>query len=177
MDGDVIGTEIDVRRIRPDDWRALRSIRLEALDDTPEAYITTLEEATAFPDGLWRSRARSGAAGDEQSTVLAFDASRPVGLAVGLNRMGVSPGMVAVVSVYVSPTARRRGVGRRVMGEVEAWARSIGASTASLWVVDGNDRARSFYRSIGYEPTLDRQQVTVPPVRWETRFVKDLTSG
>lgn len=35
-------TAIDVRRIRPDDWPALRAMRLEALQD-PEAGIAFLE--------------------------------------------------------------------------------------------------------------------------------------
>lgn len=61
------------------------------------------------------------------------------------------------------------------MEGVEGWARSKGVGLTSLWVVDGNDAARRFYEQLGYAATLDRQKISVPPVRWETRLVKDLS--
>ena len=64
-----------------------------------------------------------------------------------------------------------------LMAGVEEWAASIGGTTCSLWVVDGNDGAARFYRSLGYVPTLDRQRISKPPVRWETRYEKRLTAG
>jgi GNAT superfamily N-acetyltransferase len=171
---------IEVRRVREGDWRRLREIRLEALDDSPEAYITTLAEARRFPDSLWRDRVASGSRGDEQATMIAVEGARTVGMAIGLQRLhrsSVAPGVVAIVSVYVSPDVRRRGVARRLMAAVEAWAASVGATTTSLWVVEGNDGARAFYESLGYAATLDRQRIEVPPARWETRMVKRLEAG
>lgn len=165
---------IDVRRIRPTEWRRLREVRLQALADSPLAFITTLDEARRFPDSLWRERAVKGAESAEQATMLAVAGRDTVGLAVGLDRSSVAPGVVAVVSVYVSPDVRRRGVARDLMASVEAWALGVGATTTSLWVVDGNDGARRFYESLGYRATLDRQAIAVPPPRWETRMVKRL---
>ena len=165
----------DVRPVRPDEWERLRAIRLEMLRDTPEAYITTLDEALAFPDDVWIDRAVKGAAGEDQSTLIAVDGTDTVGMAVGLLPRPFRPDVAPVVSVYVAPRARRSGVGTRLMGAVEAWAKSVGAHATSLWVVDGNDPARSFYDSLGYRATLDRQKISIPPVRWETRMVKALS--
>lgn len=165
---------MEVRRIRSDEWGPLRAIRLEALADTPTAYITTLADAENFPDDLWRERAEKGAAGVDQATYLAFDGLAPVGMAVGLLRPDIRPHVVPIVSVYVSPSVRRSGVGDALMAGVEEWARTVGASSTSLWVVDGNDAARRFYESLGYRMTLDRQKIAQPPIRWETRLVKDL---
>jgi len=165
---------VEVRRIRSDEWGPLRAIRLEALADTPTAYITTLADAENFPDDLWRERAEKGAAGVDQATYLAFDGLAPVGMAVGLLRPDIRPDVVPIVSVYVSPSVRRSGVGDALMAGVEEWARTVGASSTSLWVVDGNDAARRFYESLGYRMTLDRQKIAQPPIRWETRLVKDL---
>jgi GNAT superfamily N-acetyltransferase len=168
---------IEVRRVRAGEWRRLREVRLDALADSPGAFITTLAEARRFPDSLWRERATAGAHGDEQATMIAIEGTRTVGMAVGIDRSTVATGVVAIVSVFVSADVRHRGVGRSLMAAVEAWALGIGATTTSLWVVDGNDVARGFYESLGYTATLDRQRIDVPPVRWETRMVKRIRRG
>ena len=173
-EGSVEVEPLEVRAIRPDEWRLLRSIRLEALENSPEAYITTYEEASAFPDGLWSDRAQKGSAGDSQLTVLAIDGRVAVGLAVGLWDPDRSGDVMPVVSVYVSSGVRGRGVGTQVMEVVHDWGRSKGASASSLWVVDDNVGARSFYERLGYRATLDRHCITVPPIRWETRMILDL---
>jgi GNAT superfamily N-acetyltransferase len=102
---------------------------------------------------------------------------RTVGLAVGVDRNETARGVVAVVSVFVSSHVRRRGVAQRLMAGVEEWAGSIGRTTLSLWVVEGNEPATRFYEDIGYRATLDRQRITIPPPRWEKRMVKDVIPG
>lgn len=166
---------IEIRRVAFGDEMRLRSIRLEALEDSPLAFITTLDEARAHPDDLWVSRVTAGSSGAAQATFLALAGDATVGLAIGLDRSERAPGVVAVVSVFVSASVRHRGVGASLMAAVESWAVSIGASTTSLWVVDGNDAARRFYEGLGYRSTLDRQRITVPPVRWESRMYKQLS--
>jgi GNAT superfamily N-acetyltransferase len=171
------GTSIEVRRIRGEDWNRLREVRLAALLDAPLAFITTYEEAQALDDEVWQERAEIGANGRSQATVLALLDDRTVGLAVGLDRTASKPGLIAIVSVFVSPEVRRLGVGRRLIEALEEWARDVGAATTSLWVVEGNDGAADFYESMGYRKTSDRQKITVPPVRWEVRMEKVLTLG
>ena len=172
-----MGSVPTVRRITPGDWRRLRAIRTEALADSPLAFITTLDEALDEPDTLWKDRARAGASGDEQATMIAVDGDDTVGMAVGVRRSKPPSEVVPIVAVFVSPRVRRHGVGAGLMAGVEEWAASIGGTTCSLWVVDGNDGAARFYRSLGYVPTLDRQRISKPPVRWETRYEKRLTAG
>jgi GNAT superfamily N-acetyltransferase len=167
--------DVEVRRIRSDDWTRLRDIRIDALTDTPLAFITTLDEARNFPDSLWKERADEGAVGDGQITVIAVDGERTVGMAVGLRRSSPPVDVVPIVSVFVSRSARRGCVGRRLMDGVERWARREGPVTTSLWVVDGNDAAIAFYESLGYVATFDRHLITVPPQRWETRYAKRIT--
>ena len=166
---------IEVRRVAPGDAHRLRAIRLEALEDAPLAFITTVDEARAHSDDLWRRRVDAGSSGTDQATFLACAAEATVGMAIGLDRSDRVPGVVAVVSVFVSASARRHGVGDSLMTAVETWALAIGATTTSLWVVDGNDAARAFYEKRGYRPTLDRQHITAPPERWETRMYRMLT--
>ncbi|HEV2089142.1 MAG TPA: hypothetical protein VGR21_12590, partial [Cryptosporangiaceae bacterium] len=56
--------DVVVRRIRPDDGAAARALRLEALADTPLAYMDTLADAAARPMVLWDAMAAERASGD-----------------------------------------------------------------------------------------------------------------
>ena len=168
---------IDVRQIRGGEWERLREIRLEALADTPSAFATTLAEAEAFPDSLWQERAIAGAADVDQITVLAVSGERTIGMTVALGRPNSDHLVVPIVSVYVTPSERRKGVAERLLSVAEEWVRDQGGSHTSLWVEEENLPARRFYESIGYVATLDRQKMTSPPPAWEIRLEKVLTAA
>jgi len=165
---------IDVRQIREHEWERLRDIRLQALADTPTAFSTTLAEAESYPDSVWHERAVAGSAGIDQVTVIAVAGDRTVGMTVALGRPHGGTEVVPIVSVYVSPSVRRNGVGKRLLDVAEQWVRDRGASRTSLWVEEKNEPARGFYESTGYLPTGDRQQMATSPRTWEVRLEKSL---
>jgi [ribosomal protein S18]-alanine N-acetyltransferase len=55
-----------------------------------------------------------------------------------------------VVTLDVAPAWRRHGLARRLMAEVEAKARAMGAQSIALHVFTGNFGAIRFYEEIGY---------------------------
>ena len=63
--------DVDVRRIRPDEWPRQRALRLRALADAPMAFGSTLADESAFADEVWVRRAAAGAAGRERVTFVA----------------------------------------------------------------------------------------------------------
>lgn len=65
--------DVTVRRVRPDDWPAIRALRLEALHDpmASVAFLETIAAAEARPDEDWKMRARAAAAGDDSAQFLA----------------------------------------------------------------------------------------------------------
>ncbi|MFV2001286.1 MAG: GNAT family N-acetyltransferase, partial [Acidimicrobiia bacterium] len=148
-----------------------------ALADSPGAFATTFEDARGFPDSVWQDRASKGAVGGSQATMIAFEDGAAVGMAVGLLRPHISRDVAPIVSVFVSSSVRRRGIGERLMDEVEAWAHRNGAITTSLWVAEVNVAARMFYEGRGYELTADRQQVPEIPAGCEIRMVKTMSSA
>lgn len=166
---------IDVRRARADEWRRLRSIRLQALRDAPEAFVTTVAEAEELSDSVWKERARKSEDAVEQVTAIAIDDAQTLGLSVGLIPEKDRPAAIPIVSVFVSPAGRRMGIGSQLMECVEDWAAEIGGRTTSLWVVETNIGAARFYESLGYRATGDRMETPVPPPRIEIRYEKDLT--
>ena len=69
-----------------------------------------------------------------------------IGVAVGV----VVEAHLGVFEVFVHPSRRRRGVGRRMMGALEAWGAGRGAAAAFLQVEERNQVGRAFYGVLGY---------------------------
>lgn len=55
-----------------------------------------------------------------------------------------------VYAIYLAPRYFRIGVGRKLIEASERSLVGIGFSAAILWVVDSNQRARSFYEAVGW---------------------------
>ena len=54
--------------------------------------------------------------------------------------------------LFVSPAARRKGVGEALVREAERFARSIGAERLTLATARDNFTAQALYRKAGYVP-------------------------
>ena len=60
------------------------------------------------------------------------------------------PGTAEVTSIYVRPDAWGSGAGRALLEAACASLRSGGFGSATLWVLDSNERARRFYEAMGW---------------------------
>jgi len=145
-----------VRRGSGEDWRALRAIRLEALRDTPEAYGETYESAAEFSDDQWR----------EAATTWSYFIAERDGDVVGMVSGGEHdkyPGTLWMYSLYVTPSARGRGVADQLVDAVTAWARDGGVSELYLHVTMRAQRAKAFYTRIGFEATGEHFEMSRDP--------------
>jgi ribosomal protein S18 acetylase RimI-like enzyme len=68
----------------------------------------------------------------------------------GGSRDDDAEGLGEVYALYVDPDRLRGGVGRMLMGEARRRLADGGFEEAILWVLQGNDRARSFYEGEGW---------------------------
>ena len=87
-------------------------------------------------------------------SVLAFDGEQPVGLVnciEGFSTFACQP-LVNVHDVAVRASHRGRGVGRRLLAQVEAIARERGACKLTLEVLSGNRAAIALYERTGFAP-------------------------
>ncbi len=144
-----------IRRIGEGEWRELRAIRLRALADAPQAFATTLAEAERRSDDEWREAALRGASGDRQSTFVAADGERLVGMAVGFVSDEAAD-EVHLVAMWVDPTVRRKGVGTGLVEAVLAWAHERGTRVVHLAVNETESGTARFYRSLGFKATGHR---------------------
>ena len=65
--------------------------------------------------------------------------------------------------LYTHPDAWGRGVGSRLHDEGVELIRGFGSSRASLWVLEANERARSFYEHRGWRLNGHTRVVPFPP--------------
>lgn len=105
-------------------------------------YVVPMRSSKAFfIDFLQSVGGRTG------NVIVAVDGDRIVGYANPV----VDGKESWIGGVGVVPSHRGRGIGKRLMLEAEDFSRSEGAETSILEVIQGNERARSLYRTLGYE--------------------------
>jgi ribosomal protein S18 acetylase RimI-like enzyme len=155
--------DLEIRRVTPDDWRDLRALRLEALEDTPIGFLETLADARTKPDDDWQARAARGAAdGDalrDSFQVMAWDGARPVANCVCFLRDGAA----WLAAVYVTPDRRGQGVLAELAERCSEWARGRGMSMLRLEVHENNAPAQAAYVRLGFRDTGERAPYPLPP--------------
>lgn len=161
-DGDVLP-----RRAERGDWRALKTIRLEALRDTPIAYGSSLDAAESFPDSRWQIMAA------EHGYFLVERAGETIGLVAG-GLHDERPGEHWLYGLYVTPRARGGAVATMLVDAVTVWGKSDGARSLYLDVTTSLARARAFYEKVGFRSTGERRVMERDPSLELMRMRKDL---
>ena len=67
-------TAVHVRQLQAGEWATLRTVRLAALADAPEAFGSTMARELAFGEAEWRDRAATA------PNFIAWNEDEPVGL-------------------------------------------------------------------------------------------------
>jgi len=149
---------VEVRRVRPGEWAELKALRLRALEDTPDAFASTLAEESGLPDRHWRRDAREAANGAEVFVALAVDGAtdRLAGLVRGAAWWG-EPAIAGVFSMWVDPDLRGRGIGGALLASVTTWAKAGGYRRLRLHVVETNREAVALYGRAGFTATGVRE--------------------
>lgn len=144
-----------VRRILADEWRLYRELRLEALKDSPLAFVEQYDDAVTRGDRYWQDRVERDATSPASSTFVAMHAGMFIGKASCFVEPEITKYVSAhVVGVYVTPQFRGQPVAEALMVAVLRWAREQAAAVRiRLFVLDTNDRAAAFYRRVGFVPT------------------------
>jgi len=143
---------MEIRRVRANEWEALRELRLQALGTDPDAFGDTMERASADDDEAWRRRADRP---DGVTFVAVADDGRFLGMAGG-GPAPDRPDAAGVYGMWVAPEARGRGLGAALLAAVEGWARETGYVLIGLGVTTTNEPAIRLYASRGYADIGER---------------------
>lgn len=76
----------------------------------------------------------------------------------------VEPNLGHVARLYVRPDRWGEGIGTALYSRAVGYLREAGFSEATLWVLERNRQARSWYERRGWRPTGERKPV-YPPAR------------
>ncbi|PCC73064.1 Ribosomal protein S18 acetylase RimI [Nannocystis exedens] len=147
-------------RLGPQDGDRLRTLRLEALRDAPDAFGGTLEDAATRPADDWRRQLV------DLATFFAVEEGRDVGMARAA-RHPSEPGTGELLSMWVAPAARGHGVGDALIAAIVDWARGEGLRRLVLDVGDANGPAVALYARNGFVATGNTG--TLPPPRTHVR--------
>jgi RimJ/RimL family protein N-acetyltransferase len=144
-----------IRRTQPDDWRALRELRLAALEESPDAFGSTLEREREGDEAHWGGWITGEGWGGDVATFVVDDEGRFVGMATGFDPED-EPGVVHLFGMWVRPERRREGIGRELVNAIVGWATGrAGVDHIVLRVTISNDAAVRLYASCGFVPTTD----------------------
>jgi RimJ/RimL family protein N-acetyltransferase len=132
------------------DAQAYRELRLQALQNHPEAYSSDLKANKQKPMTHWEERLRS--LGAENMIFFALSGDRLIGMC-GIYR-GNSPKThhsATVVSVYVQPEWRGLQIAEGLINQCIEWARAQEIKILKLAVVTTNSAAIRCYARCGFK--------------------------
>ncbi|MGK5739127.1 N-acetyltransferase family protein [Micromonospora sp. URMC 103] len=161
---------IEIRVLSPDDWKLWREARLGALAEAPYAFGSRLADWQGDGDREERWRDRLAIPGSHN--LLAHLDGRPVGMGSGVPTP--TAGTAELISLWVHPDARGRGVGDALVDAVARWAREAGADRLRLAVAAGNEAAVRLYERQGFVTTGELGDLMPDGVRREQVMVKQL---
>jgi ribosomal protein S18 acetylase RimI-like enzyme len=158
---------VGVRELAESDWELLRDVRLAALSEAPYAFASTYAREAGFTEEQWRGRILSRGA-----TFFGFlpDAGEPA----GVSGVYIADGVADLVSMWVRPSARGRGVGESLIEAAADWAKARDYDTLFLWVTESNAAARRLYERCGFTATGERQPLPSDPALSEIQLSRPL---
>lgn len=149
-------SEITVRALTEDEWETYRTLRLEALRESPDAFVADYDTEAAEPEDFWRARmARS-------VRLVAEAEGAHVGV-VSIGSVSEDKGETAgqLFGLWVNPQWRGRSIAANLVRQGARIAEDKGLSQLYYWVGSDNGRAVAFASSFGFRPTDDRRPMRV----------------
>ncbi len=147
---------MQIQILAPGEETRLRRIRLRALLDAPDAFVTTYEESAKRSLENWREQLAT------LPTFVAVDADTDVGMVRGAPDHK-SPTSAWLISLRVAKECRGQGAGDALVDAVVDWARGQNFLELQLDVANDNLPAIALYSRHGFAPTGDSS--TLPPPR------------
>ncbi|WP_106498033.1 GNAT family N-acetyltransferase [Lentibacillus sp. Marseille-P4043] len=140
---------MDIRTLNVADAQSYRSLRVEALLDSPEAFVTTYEEEMSKKDPIHETATKL----KHKNSIHfgAFKKEKLVGtVTLQLETFKKTKHKAHLLAMYVSPDARGMGIGRALLTETINKAKELGIEQLQLTVVSNNEAAKTLYTQCGF---------------------------
>ena len=146
---------VRLERLTAAEGPRFRTIRLRALQDAPDAFGSTFEESAARPAESWAKQLL------ELPTFVAVENGLDVGL-VRCMRHEARSDTAWLISMWVAPEMRGRGVGSALVDAVIEWGQTAHVNRLLLDVADHNIPAIALYEKKGFLPTGEVSTLPAP---------------
>ncbi len=142
---------IEIVTLQPDEWQEYKNIRIEALQNEPQAFGANYEDALKKPDEEWIDRVK--AAVTENKDIMLF--ARVDGKIVGMigayfHKSPETETVGNIWGVYVSEAYRGKGVAKKLMEKLLERLRAKGLHEAKLEVNVEQSAALGLYQKMGF---------------------------
>jgi ribosomal protein S18 acetylase RimI-like enzyme len=152
----------------PEDWRILRDLRLSALRESPDCFLSAYDRERHFGRQQWLAEFSRG------DWHIALSDGQPAGL-IGVTREQGDPVSQCYLEyLWVVPQARGTGFALSFLLDVLGQLRATGVRTVLLWVMDGNLPAARLYQKAGFESVGQPVPLAARPGRSEQLFRQEL---
>ncbi len=140
-----------IRVLGENDALELLTLRLRALRDAPDSFLSTYETEAAESESVTAERLRRTADAKDSGVLGAFDDGALVGM-LGIVRetQRKAAHRAHLWGMYVAPEARKRGVGRALLDAAIARLRAAGVEQLHLTVSTSAGSAQRLYRHVGF---------------------------
>lgn len=139
-----------IRKLTSQDWSAYKAIRLKSLEDSPQAFESSLVEESQFTPEQWQLRLES----TKSSFCLGAFCEQGKLFGIGGFRQGEklkTSHKAYVWGVYVEPNARGLGVATRLMqGLLDEFYALHHIAILQLTVTANNEQAMALYEALGF---------------------------
>jgi RimJ/RimL family protein N-acetyltransferase len=144
-----MSNEISLRALTPDDWRLFRSVRLQALQESPGVYFTPYESAAKLSEAAWKETLD----GHRKCVFGLFAGSELIGIAAIFTWRDDPAGHTGILAMdYVDANHRGRGLARLLYEGRITWA--VTQEHLTRLVIShrkGNEASRRAMLSFGFE--------------------------
>ena len=161
-----------IREILPADIDAYRAHRMEMLRDSPDAFLTTVEQQAMRPREFDLKRIRDNVNSADAYLIGGWQDDFLIGsMGVFRNTAPKRRHICQIAAVYVTPSARGQGIGGRLFDSLvdHAINEMDGIEIIQLGVASHNEPAIALYQSRGFE----RYGTERRAMKWQGRYVDE----
>jgi ribosomal protein S18 acetylase RimI-like enzyme len=135
-------------------WKEYKELRLAALKNEPQAFGSSYERESAYPDEEWQERLKEAAEGKRHIFFARLD-EKLVGMVAGGRDYEESNSNVAYIwGLYIDASLRRKGIAKLLMSKVlEELSKDRGIQTIRLEANVEQESAVKLYESLGFKKT------------------------
>jgi ribosomal protein S18 acetylase RimI-like enzyme len=154
-----------IEKISPKNALIFKAVRLQAPQESSLAFGSTYAKESQLSDADWLKRATVWSS-DRSVGYLAMSREMSCGIVAAFLDEH-NPHLAHLVSMWVSPTHRRSGIGRTLIDAIQVWARLQGAHSLQLTVTNSNHSAIEFYKRNGFTMTGNTEPYPNDPTLFE----------